>query len=34
MEKEKKVPEQLKEGGEVALLILHPSPGNNRLKQN
>lgn len=31
---EKKVPEQLKEGGEFALLILHPSPGNKRLKQN
>lgn len=29
---EKKVPEQLKEGGEPALLILHPSPGSNRLK--
>lgn len=28
----KKVPEQLKEGGEPVLLILHPSLGNNRLK--
>lgn len=31
-EEEKKVPEQPKKGGEPALLILHPSLGNNGLK--